>query len=493
MKRAEAPSDFPTPPDLAISQRFLDVAPDSIVVVDHDGRITYVNAQTEQIFGYDASELLGKPVEILVPESRRATHVAERSTYQQAPVSRPMGQGRELVGRHKSGTEIPVEISLSAVTTDRGSWVMATIRDVRERRRAEAERARLQDILDSSINPIIYVDAATDHVRANPAAEHLFGHPFIPEAGRAQYSGQMRDPEGRLVSFPDLPTSRIFRGETPVRQEYLVVRPDGSRVPVVENAAPIRLPNGEITGTVMVFQDISRLKELERSREEWTLAIAHDLRQPMTVIVGYADRLAHSRKLKLSQAHAFADHIFASSLQLNRMIVDLLNASRIETKRLTLERRPIDLTKLVRSVVERAAALTAGHDVSVTSSDTLPIVSVDPNRIEQVLTNLLSNAAKYGAPGSRIEVHLSTRETVVEVAVTNQGQGIPPEELPAVFSRFYRAKPAAIRGTEGLGLGLYIAKGLVEAHGGRIRVESVPGATTTFRFTLPIRAAPPPY
>jgi PAS domain S-box-containing protein len=754
-------------PDPQTLGKFLDVAPDAIVITEEYGRITYANSQTEQLFGYDASELLGKSAELLVPAGRWAAPVANRTAYRPAPVSRLRGQSRELVGRHKDGSEIPVEISLSAVTTDQGTWVMSAIRDIRERRRAETERirlatepapqrehvetesrqalraladtipagvlisdargeiilsnavanellggtitgtaygpagrytvhrldgspfppgdlplvraieqgettndvtilvryesgvervilaagtpqrdldgritgaiavfqditereqiqkalrereewlrlvtscspdamffqdqdlrfrwlanpippfteemvlggtdddllpldqsaplvelkqkvmasgestrtvvhrlrpegehyfeitllpgrdktgkiigvfgyvhdvterkqaeeelahlaqmldlerSRLQSVLDSAINPIMFVDAKTGTVQANPEAEKLFGQAIVPEAGRAQYADQVFDPQGQRVSLPDLPTSCIFRGETPAPKEFVIVRPDGSRVPVVENAAPIHLPGGEIVGAVTVFQDISLLKELERVREEWTSVIAHDLRQPVTVITAYTDLLARS-VASTPQVQAYADHILASAQQLKRMIADLLDASRIETRRLKLECQPIDLGALVRAIVERAAASMEGHEVSVTRQGELPTIEGDPARLEQVLVNLLSNAAKYGAPGGPIEVQIAVEETDVQVAVCNQGVGIAPDERDAIFTRYYRAKNAPGRRVAGIGLGLYIAKGLVEAHGGRIWVESIPGETTTFRFTLPIPTA----
>src|SRR5262249_37739214 len=143
------------------------------------------------------------------------------------------------------------------------------------------ERSLLRTILDSANNAIIHIDAATGLVLANPEAERLFGHPIVPETGRGQYVQQIRYPEGHPVPWPDLLGSRALRGETLLSQKLLIARPDGTRVPVLENAAPIRAPDGRVSGAVLVFQDIAALKELERLREEWTSVIAHDLRQPV--------------------------------------------------------------------------------------------------------------------------------------------------------------------------------------------------------------------
>lgn len=142
----------------------------------------------------------------------------------------------------------------------------------------------------------------------------------------------------------------------------------------------------------------------------------------------------------------------------------------------------------MREVVERVEAITSGHSVRVVVQGTIPPVDVGPARVEQVLGNLLSNAAKYGYPNTEILVHLQRTVGAAKVSVTNEGEGIPPEEQARLFTRFHRTQPAEKGPVKGLGLGLYISKGLVETHGGRIWVESIPGKTTTFHFTLPFSA-----
>jgi signal transduction histidine kinase len=145
------------------------------------------------------------------------------------------------------------------------------------------------------------------------------------------------------------------------------------------------------------------------------------------------------------------------------------------------------LVALIRAITERSREVTQGHSVHLAISGEIPPIAVDPGRIEQVVDNLLSNAAKYGDPGSDIQLQIERSDTEVAISITNHGRGIVPEDLPRLFTRFYRTREAQTGPVAGLGLGLYIAKGLVEAHGGKIRAESVPGQTTTFHFTLPLR------
>jgi PAS domain S-box-containing protein len=385
------------------------------------------------------------------------------------------------------------------VQRDRGGQpvhILGTVQDITERKSAEeerdrllqqvqVERARLEAILSSSGNATIFVNTASKLVQVNPAAERLFGHPFVPEKGQDQYLPQLRRPDGQPITLDELPTRRTLKEQVNVQQEFLVVQPGGERIPVLESLAPVHTKDGQFIGAVALIQDISALKEVERLREEWTSVVAHDLRQPVTVILGYAG-LLEDRVMESSPLYAPVGHIAESAHLLRRMIQDLLDASRIETHRLSLDRRVVNLPTLVSDIIERASKLTQNHAVSVTVCVVIPPICGDPIRIEQVITNLLTNAARYGEPRSDIGVLLDIADDAVKVGVRNRGPGIPPEEILNIFNRFVRSRGAQERTREGLGLGLYIAKGLVEAHGGYIWVESTPAETTTFWFTLPI-------
>jgi PAS domain S-box-containing protein len=474
----------------------LDSLPVGVLLRDAQTSITLTNAAARAMLGD------------IVPGAPDG-HTLHRSDGSPVPADdRPLRRALErgeatadetLIVRSASGEERVHLVAATPVRDPHGHLVAAVsvFQDITALKRAEedlarlsqmlaTERSRVQAILDSASNAIFYVDAATDHVQANPEAERLVGHPIIPENGRAQFIGQIHDPEGHAVPRQDLPASRALQGDTPQRRELLIAQSDGAKVPVLANAAPVRTPDGRVPGAVVVLQDISALKELERVREEWTSVVAHDLRQPVALIGGYAGLLARDLASASPQLKAYVEDIRAGARQLNRMIADLLDASRLEANRLALARRPVDLGALVREVVERADPFTDGHAVWLSVQGAIPPLDVDPGRIEQVLVNLLSNAAKYGRAETPIEVRVAARGSEVEVAVTNEGPGIPPDELGGLFARFHRARSARQDETSGIGLGLYIAKGLVEAHGGRIWAESVPGETTTFRFTLPV-------
>jgi signal transduction histidine kinase len=173
------------------------------------------------------------------------------------------------------------------------------------------------------------------------------------------------------------------------------------------------------------------------------------------------------------------------------MIGDLLDVSRIQAPRLELQRQITDVGGLVCDVVSRMATLVSDHPIRLETAEAIPASCVDPARIERVLSDLLSNAAKYSYPDNEILVNVARRYAVVEVSLTNEGVGVPPDELPKLFSRYYRTEVSRNGKAGGLGLGLYISKDLVEGHGGRIWVESVPGKKTTFCFTIPIMESCP--
>jgi signal transduction histidine kinase len=263
-------------------------------------------------------------------------------------------------------------------------------------------------------------------------------------------------------------------------------------VPMLVSASPLRDRALRTVGAVCVLQDVTGLKQLERLRGEWTAVVAHDLRQPLSTISMAAALLAQKPLVTADpRAAKSIERIRCATAQLVAMIGDLLDTSRLEAQQLTLRRELRDVPCLVRDIVDAMAEGLEGHRVVVNVHGEPPSASVDPARIEQVLANLLSNAAKYGEPGSDIAVDIAERVDAVEIAVTNRGAGLGPEEQARLFTRFYRARPEGAE--RGLGLGLYITKGLVEAHGGRIWVESVPGATTSFHFTLPTSEPQPRY
>ncbi len=279
---------------------------------------------------------------------------------------------------------------------------------------------------------------------------------------------------------------QLLRDGTAFELELESVSPLGEHTWVSTHGEGLRDSAGQVVGLRGTSQDITRLKTLERMKEEWTSVVAHDLRQPINVIASCAEMLPEFQPGGISKSAAMCiRHIRSAAHSLNRMVSDLMDVSRIESHRLSLERTWFDPSQLVRETLDHLRHLTTHYHIVFAADKALSRVFVDRDRFEQILGNLLSNAVKYGDPSGKIQVSLTQRAGDVTCAVVNRGGGISSEELSRLFTRFSRS--TTTRGVPGLGLGLYIARGLVEAHGGRMWAESVPGETTTFYFTLPRR------
>jgi len=262
------------------------------------------------------------------------------------------------------------------------------------------------------------------------------------------------------------------------------LRRDGTRLPV-EVSAKI-LPDGRWQGLV---RDISARKTLERMREEWSSVVAHALRQPVGIIAFEAGRLGRMFDSgRREEGSKIIERIRRSAGQLNTMIDDLLDVSRLEARRLALDRTKTDLASLIDDAIDRLSALVPGRRVRLGIHVRPAPAWVDAARFEQVLGNLIANAVKYGEPGGEIAVELATEGSQFKVSVINAGEGIAPADIPTLFERFARGRTTRGSGIPGLGLGLYICRGLIEAHGGRIWAESTPGEKTTVSFTVPMLA-----
>jgi PAS domain S-box-containing protein len=350
----------------------------------------------------------------------------------------------------------------------------------------QIERSRLETVFENSPVGIVFVEAETDHVYENKTAQSFLGRALQREDGRQQYIGQFSWPDGKPLSLEDFPTSRALGGEIVVGTELVVRRPDGHETPLLANAAPVRNAEGEITGAVAILQDITPLS-LERLREEFISVVTHDLKTPIGIIAGFAQLLERWMETKeaTGQERVAITAIRSSARRMARMVQDLQDASRIEASRLRLEKRSVEIGDLVREVAERLSEMLAPHPIRVEVTGEPAPVQADPGRIEQVLTNLLTNAAKYSSPETEIVVSVEAKPKEVVVSVVDHGHGIAPQDIPKLFTRFYRTDEARHNGAEGLGIGLYISKGLVEAHGGSIRVESELEKGSTFYFTLP--------
>ncbi len=250
----------------------------------------------------------------------------------------------------------------------------------------------------------------------------------------------------------------------------------------------VRGEDQQIIGTVAIFNDITEIRNVERMKTAFVSTVSHELRTPLTSIKGFIATL-------LSDADGYYDRetqrefytiIDTECDRLTRLIGDLLNVSRIEAGRaLDLNPKPIQIPSLISKVVSVQRSYTNKHTFNVRVDEDFPTIIADEDKVDQILTNLTNNAIKYSPGGGEITITGRVDEDKVTISVADQGVGIPKEHLPKVFDRFHRVDNRDTREVGGTGIGLYLVKHLVEAHGGKIWVESKVGKGTTFFFTLP--------
>ncbi|WP_437827526.1 ATP-binding protein [Sorangium sp. So ce1153] len=356
--------------------------------------------------------------------------------------------------------------------------------------RLAAERRWLHSIIeDFPVAIAVFDERSGGSLVASRRCEQICGGPHPLSMPPSPRRALLCAPGGRPLLHHEMPLVRAARGQGTTCEELWFRRPDGSYVPVVVSAGPIRDEHGTILGAIASYEDVTHFTERARLHQEWISMVAHDLKQPLTAISAYAGMLL--RRSQAADTTGWSQKVLASARRLERMIEDLLDASKIEARRLSIERRPTDLVAHLRAAVELAAAERPERAVELTADEDVPLVLVDAARMDQVMGNLLLNAAKYGDPGAPTRVALSRRGAEVEIAVENRGPGIHPDDLQRLFQRFQRLSSGQSgNAPPGTGLGLYICKGIVEAHGGRIWAQSQPNETTSFHFTLPLPEAP---
>jgi len=252
------------------------------------------------------------------------------------------------------------------------------------------------------------------------------------------------------------------------------------------SAAVILSPEGVRQGTILVFHNLTRLKQLERTREEFIANVSHELRTPLSHIKGYVETLLDGAKNDPEVSTRFLETIARNAERLKLLIEDLLTVSELESGRVKLNLRAVELRSVVVKVFDDFKSRAEAKTIALTNEVPDLPVRADADRVEQVLSNLVDNAIKYGRAGGRVTVGAQCADDAkVEVFVKDDGAGLPPEALERVFERFYRVDKARSREQGGTGLGLSIVKHIVQGHGGRVWAKSEPGKGTTFYFTLP--------
>jgi protein-histidine pros-kinase len=489
---------------------FLDAAPDAMMVIGRDGRILAANTHAVTLFGYGAAELIGLPVERLVPEQFRRGHEAHRQRYADDPHPRPMGAELELSGLRKDGSEFPVEISLSPLETATGRMTIAAIRDSSSRRRNEAQ---FRGLLEAAPDAMI-VAARDGRIRlVNTQTERLFGY------RRDELLGQpieMLMPERYAAIHPS--HREVYASNPRPRPmghelELFGKRKDGTEFPVEISLSPLETGEGMlITSAVRDVTDRKRLeedvrrqnRELEeqnqrvqkasRMKSEFLANMSHELRTPLNSVIGFAELMHDGHLGPMADNHReYLGDILTSARQLLRLINDVLDLSKVESGMMEFFPEPVNLPALVGAVADMVRPLASAKNIRIDEfvSPDVSHVVLDPEKLKQVIANYVSNAVKFTNENGRIEIRaLSHGASHVRVEVEDTGVGIRRQDLERLFVEFQQLDAGSAKRYQGTGLGLALTKRIVEAQGGHVGVSSEFGRGSLFHAILPREATP---
>jgi PAS domain S-box-containing protein len=471
------------------SRIILDAIGEGVLVIDHaDGRIRDANRGALELLGMDRSGVLGRSLWSLV------TNLTERAARRLVGSLDDGGVDARTVGlelRRSDGTSVPVEVQLKRIDLpDEPGAIVAIARDIRERvdtrarleRLADAEHARaaeLRAVIRAMGDGVVVCAADGGIILANPAAQSLF--PEVDERSYAEILGELRDPDGRAPVLGRIGGPVVL----PTR------RPPERWIEVATYAVGAQRSGRVATGrggeTIVVLRDVTVARQREAVRETFIGVLSHELRTPVTTIYGGARVLARpDSSLDETTRRTVLDDIVAESERLKRLVEDVVALNRFGEGSGELGREPVLLQRLVPPVVTSEEVRWPGVAFDVRMPPSLPTVVADPTYVEQVVRNLLSNAAKYGG-GSGVEIVLEAADDEVAVRILDDGPGIEAGEVDRLFELFYRSPSTAARAS-GAGIGLFVCARLVQAMGGHIWARPRPAGGAEFGFALRIMA-----
>jgi PAS domain S-box-containing protein len=497
-----------------LSTDFLETLPDAMVAVDRNGTIVQANSQTQKLFGYSRGELIGRNIDILVPERYRRQHQHHREAYGEAPKTRRMGADLDLYGRRRDGSEFPVEISLSPILTEKGAFVLSAIRDISDRKRIAEElrraneelhrrtigqlgeyRSRLAAIIDSSEDAIIAKNLDGTITSWNKGAERIYG--YTPEEAIGKNISFLAS-DDRVNEIVEI-LQRIQKGERIEQQESVRVTKDGRRLYVSISVSPLRDGSGEIVGASAIARDITAQKlaeaQLRQSQKMEAIGrlaggVAHDFNNILGIIKACTeflrDRIASADQL------LYLENIRKSidrGTSLTRQLLTFSRTPAIQAQILDVNDRLKDISKLLHPLL--------GDDIEIVNvSRSSAVVVADPSQLDQIVVNLAVNARDAMPGGGKFILETGEVEfdealagrhrslapgKYVLLAVSDTGCGMDEATLSRIFEPFFTTKEVG----KGTGLGLATVYGIVNQSGGQIVVYSEPGQGTTFKIYLP--------
>jgi PAS domain S-box-containing protein len=509
----------------ARTRSILDTAADGIVTFDEQDTIDSVNHAAEAMFGMPASAMIGRSFSefLLSPEepdggpARSLLARKDRSPEQGrqddpgAPLARRApwwpadlgGRGTDVMARRHDDTVVPLELAVSEMRVDRRRMFTAVLRDISERKRAEealrVSEERLAAIIGTAMDAIISLDEHHRVALFNASAEKIFGcaaadaigqplDRFLPERFREHHRHHVQQYAATGATSRSMQSPGTLSGR----------RANGEEFPLEATISLARVAGHTLLTVILrdlterkQAEELARLyaktKEIDQLKTEFIYNLSHELRTPLTTIrEGVSQVTEGLLGATTSEQRDFLSVVLHDIDRLSRIIDDLLDEAKIEAGRLELVRSRVNLVEIARQAAHLFGAKARAKGIHLRAEFSTPEieVDVDPDKIAQVFANLVGNALKFTESGE-VVITVDDMGPHVACAVRDTGHGIAPEDLPKVFQKFYQVSRTTVTGGKGTGLGLPIAKAIVESHGGTMSVTSQPGMGSTFTFVLP--------
>ncbi len=472
----------------------VDTVMDGIVMIDDNGLVESFNPAAERIFGYQNDEVVGRNVSMLMPEPYHDGHDGYLKHYKETGEKRVIGIGREVKGRRKDGVTFPLELSVNEMWLGEQRKFTGIVRDVTERKQSENElrdsAARIEAIVDTVVDGIITINERGEIETINPAAEVIFGYSAGDVMG-LNVSMLMPEPyheehDSYLENYKRTGVRKVIG----VGREVVGLRKDGNTFPLELSVSEMWLGGQRMfTGVV---RDITERKNIENMKNEFISTVSHELRTPLTSIRGALGLVAGGAIGEMPEkALEMIKIAEKNSKRLISLINDILDIEKIAAGKMEFNLQVVPLLPIIQSAIESNAAFGKQYGVSYRmadfqgSSQDDVYVNVDKDRLLQVLTNFMSNAAKFSPHGSEVEINLVFDGDHIRIQVVDEGEGIPDDFRARIFQKFSQADGGNARKKQGTGLGLAISKEIIEKMGGRVGFTSTAGKGSSFYCLLP--------
>lgn len=491
----------------ALLRAILSTVVDGIITIDERGTVERFNPAAVRIFGYPPEEVIGRNINCLMPEPYRGEHDGYLAQFLQTRAPRVIGIGREVTGCRKDGTTFPMELAVSEAVVAGRRFFTGIVRDISARK---ADEKRLWDtttlqraILNGTTYSIISTALDGTILTFNHAAEVMLGYQADEVVGR-QTPALLHDPAEVAERAAELseelgesikPGFDVFvakaRRDQVDEREWTYLHKQGHRIPVLLSVTPLRDSAKQLSGFLGIAYDISERKKIERLKSEFVSTVSHELRTPLTSIRGSLGLIAGGVAGQLpAQAAKLIDIAYNNSERLVRLINDILDIEKIESGKMQFDLLAQPLRPVILQAIEanRAFAEQLQVGIELRSGDTDGWVCIDADRMMQVVTNLLSNAAKFSPTHDAVGVSLVADGDRLRLAVSDRGPGISADFQQRIFQKFSQADSSDTRRLAGTGLGLAITRSLVQSMGGEIGFDTS-SAGTTFWVELPREAS----